>query len=52
MPGHRLDWSELVAAVSALFPHRPIVGYEQGEALEAAVLAGFEPVGGLRVWVR
>ncbi|KUM28115.1 hypothetical protein AU467_12960 [Mesorhizobium loti] len=30
----------------------PLVGYEHGDALHAARLAGFEPVGGLRVWLR
>jgi hypothetical protein len=29
-----------------------IVGYESGEALEAAGAAGFVPIGGLTVWLR
>ena len=39
-----------VAAVYA--DDLPLVGYEHGDALHAAVLAGFGPVGGLCVWLR
>ena len=39
-----------VAAVYA--DDLPLVGYEHGDALHAAVLAGFAPVGGLCVWLR
>lgn len=49
--GHRVDWAELAGAVGALFPGRPLVGYEHGEALEAARDGGFAPLGPLRVWV-
>jgi hypothetical protein len=28
-----------------------VVGYEQGDALAAAVRHGFEPVGPLRIWM-
>ncbi|WP_433381362.1 hypothetical protein ACQPZX_16965 [Actinoplanes sp. CA-142083] len=52
VPGHRVDWAELADAVGAFFPGRPLVGYERGEALEAALDGGFAPVGDLRVWVR
>ena len=51
-PGHEVGWAGLAAAVGALLPGRPLVGYEQGEELEAALAGGFEPVGELRVWVR
>ncbi|MEV4351410.1 hypothetical protein AB0J83_43695 [Actinoplanes sp. NPDC049596] len=47
-----VDWTELVGAVSGLFPGRPLVGYERGEALASALDAGFVPLHGLRVWVR
>jgi hypothetical protein len=47
-----VDWSELRAAVTLLFPDRPIVGYERGSDLAAATAAGFEPVGDLAVWAR
>ena len=49
--GQAVDWGELTRAVAALFPGRPQVGYESGDDLTAAVSAGFEPVGELRVWV-
>jgi hypothetical protein len=50
--GHAVDWSELAAAIAELFPGRPIVGYEHGADLDAALAGGFDPVGELRVWVR
>jgi hypothetical protein len=46
-----VDWDELASAVAAVFPGRPLVGYERGDDLAAAVAAGFVPVGDLRVWV-
>ena len=52
VPGHAVDWAELATAVGGRFPGRPLVGYEHGEDLEAAMTGGFEPVGHLRVWVR
>jgi hypothetical protein len=50
--GHDLDWSELVAVVTARFPGRALVGYTAGEELDQAAEAGFTVVGDLRVWVR
>jgi hypothetical protein len=52
VPGHRLDWAELAEVVGAYFPDRPLVGYERGEALAAALDGGFAPIGELRVWIR
>jgi hypothetical protein len=52
LPGHAVDWAELADVVGAWFPGRPLVGYERGEALDAALAGGFAPVGDLRVWVR
>jgi hypothetical protein len=52
VPGHRVDWAELAGAVGAYFPERPLVGYERGDALDAAIDGGFTPTGELRVWVR
>ncbi|MFC3742855.1 hypothetical protein [Paractinoplanes deccanensis] len=52
VPGHRVDWGELAAVAGAFFPDRPLVGYERGDALAAALDGGFVPVGELRVWVR
>ena len=40
-----------VAAAMAWAPGMPIVGYESGDALGAALELGFEPLGPLRVWV-
>lgn len=48
--GHAVDWSELVDALGSAFPGRELVGYERGEDLEAALEAGFQRVGELRVW--
>lgn len=50
--GVEVDWDELVAAVGARFPGRPVVGYESGDDLGAALCAGFEAVGELRIWTR
>ena len=48
--GAPVDWAELADVVGGLFPGRPIVGYERGAALEAALSGGFEALGDLRVW--
>jgi hypothetical protein len=45
-------WEGLVDAIERLLPGLPIVGYGTGEDLGAAVRAGFDPVGPLRVWIR
>ncbi len=45
-------WTDALGAVSRRFPGRPVVGYERGDALAAAVRHGFTPVGSLRVWLR
>jgi hypothetical protein len=50
--GRDVDWEELVAAVGARFPGRPLVGYESGADLVAACSAGFQAVGELRIWGR
>ena len=50
--GCSVDWAELAAAIGARFPDRPLVGYERGDALDAALAGGFVAVGDLRVWVR
>ncbi len=44
-------WSSAAAAVSALFPGLPLVGYESGASLDAAHRAGFVSVGPLRIWL-
>lgn len=52
VPGHSMNWVELAEVIGAYFPGRPLVGYERGDALGAALEGGFAPVGELRVWVR
>ncbi|MGW1029592.1 hypothetical protein ACWD4J_38935 [Streptomyces sp. NPDC002577] len=44
-------WPIVLDAVHSLFPTCPVVGYEHGDDLAAAVRHGFEPVGPLRIWV-
>ncbi|MET8132994.1 hypothetical protein ABZV24_13735 [Streptomyces sp. NPDC005251] len=43
-------WPFVLDAVHSLFPTLPVVGYEHGDDLAAAVRHGFEPVGPLRIW--
>jgi hypothetical protein len=45
-------WHQIVGAVSHHFPKLPIVGYERGDGLAAAIRTGFDDVGPLRVWLR
>ena len=52
VPGHAVDWAELAGVVGEYFPGRPMVGYERGDDLAAALDGGFVPVGELRVWIR
>ncbi|WP_272254274.1 hypothetical protein [Streptomyces xanthophaeus] len=51
LDGHDAAWPVVLDAVTWLFPTLPVVGYEQGDALAAAVRHGFEPVGPLRIWL-
>jgi hypothetical protein len=44
-------WPGLLAALHEQFPAVPVVGYEHGDDLTAAVRHGFEPIGPLRVWM-
>ncbi|MFJ4848607.1 MULTISPECIES: hypothetical protein [unclassified Streptomyces] len=44
-------WPVVLDAVHRLFPALPVVGYEHGADLDAAVRHGFEAVGPLRVWL-
>ena len=44
-------WSVVLEATNELFPTLPVVGYEHGDGLAAAVRHGFQPVGRLRVWL-
>ncbi len=42
-------FAEAAAAVASLAPHLPVVGYAAGPVLQAALRAGFEATGDLRV---
>lgn len=44
-------WPVVLDAVHWLFPTLPVVGYEHGRHLEAALRHGFEMLGPLRVWL-
>lgn len=44
-------WRSLTLLAAQTFPRLPLVGYESGEELRAAVIAGFEAGDELRVWV-
>jgi hypothetical protein len=41
----------LASAIATEFPSLPIVGYDRGTSLRAALRSGFEDVGPLRVWL-
>jgi hypothetical protein len=45
-------WSCALTAATDHFPGLPIVGYEHGNDLLAALDGGFSPLGPLRVWLR
>jgi hypothetical protein len=45
-------WRSLSLLATTVFPRRPLVGYESGGELQAAVDAGFEIGDSLRIWVR
>lgn len=44
-------WPVVLDAVHRLFPGSPVVGYEHGDDLEAALRHGFAPLAPLRVWL-
>jgi hypothetical protein len=45
-------WTGLAEAVWREFPSLTLVGYEHGDDLDAALAAGFEEIGALRIWLR
>jgi hypothetical protein len=45
-------WAGATAAVMEAFQDVPIVGYERGEALDAARRQAFAAIGPLRVWIK
>lgn len=50
--GPRDTWAGCVSAMTARWPGLPVVGYESGADLEAALANGFRAAGPLRVWWR
>ncbi len=46
------SWDGCLALASTMFPDEMLVGYESGDALDAARAHGFSVAGPLRVWVR
>jgi len=44
-------WRDLLHLTAVLFPGIPVVGYERGEDLAAALDAGLRVRGDLRVWL-
>ena len=45
-------WSGIADILGNCFPSLPLVGYEHGEDLEAALASGFAEIGSLRIWLR
>jgi len=45
-------WRSLILLASRTFPRLPLVGYESGSELAAALDAGFEIGDPVRIWVR
>lgn len=45
-------WDDIPAAAGRFFPRYPLVGYEHGADLGAALAAGFAEIGSLRIWLR
>jgi hypothetical protein len=45
-------WGDLVLLAAQEFPSYPIVGYERGEDLDAAMGTGSNDLAGLRVWLQ
>ncbi|MGW6026539.1 hypothetical protein [Streptomyces sp. NPDC055099] len=49
--GEESAWAGCLTEAARLWPRLPVVGYESGDSLAAAVRQGFTPVGPLRVWL-
>lgn len=45
-------WPDIVSVVSVYFPGIPLVGYESGDDLNAALSSGWTALGPLRVWIK
>jgi hypothetical protein len=51
-PKSHEHWSEIHQIASTRFPRLPLVGYEHGEDLKAALQIGWKSMGPLRVWIK
>ncbi|MBD0380980.1 hypothetical protein [Paenibacillus sedimenti] len=49
---NKIIWSDIVPIVSTYFPGIPMVGYENGDDLTAAILSGWTTIGPLRIWIK
>lgn len=49
--GPEAAWPGVLDTLLSLFPVAPVVGYEHGDDLAAALRHGFEPIGPLRIWL-
>jgi hypothetical protein len=45
-------WGDVAALCGQHFPLCPLVGYERGQDLDAAIKTGFNDLGALRVWLQ
>lgn len=45
-------WSDGASVAQAVWGPMPVVGYDEGESLDAAHRAGFETIGSLAVWIK
>jgi hypothetical protein len=52
LPGHTLDWDELLSTAHAVHPDRELTDYARGEDLHSLLRIGFQAVGTQRVWSR
>lgn len=50
--GSDAAWPVVLDAVHCLFPSLPVVGYEHGQDLAAAVRHGFQAVAPMRIWLQ
>ncbi|WNQ11405.1 hypothetical protein MJA45_28040 [Paenibacillus aurantius] len=50
--GHEELWSAIPRIAAVDFPGLPLVGYEQGASLAAALKSGWTALGPLRVWIK
>ena len=52
LPGHTLDWEELLATAHTIHPGRELTDYAMGKDRRSYLHVGFQAVGTQRVWSR